>query len=91
MGDRYIKVSARDVLRVLAGDIRPEELFHFGNFNRVPKPEHNYFKKFLDQKFRIVSVGLEESPYDDTDLILEFDGPDPAVSPFVNPKAKPGK
>ena len=39
------------------------------------------------KKMRIAGVKVEESSYDDNYLVFEFDGPDPALSQFTNPKA----
>jgi hypothetical protein len=91
MGATRIKVSTRDVLRVLAGEVNPDELFDFGDRNANQNQGFNYFKQLFDKRFRIASVSLEETPYDDDYLVLEFDGPDPALSPFINLKTKPDK
>lgn len=91
MGATRIKVSARDVLRVLAGEVNPDELSDPEGRNTNQNQKFNYFKRFVDERFRIIGVGLEETPYDDDNIVIEFDSFDPAFSPFVNPKTKPHK
>lgn len=86
-----IKVSARDVLRALAGEVNPDELSDPEGRNTNQNQRFNYFKRFSDKRFPIVGVSLEETPYDDDNLVIEFDSSDPAFSPFINPKAKPDK
>jgi hypothetical protein len=87
---KEIKISASAVLGLLAGVVTQEELFKALKFwpwdNSSPFP--NPFKDFLNQKMRIVEIEVKDTPYDDSNLIFKFDGPDPAISPFVNPKTK---
>jgi hypothetical protein len=91
MGATRIKVSARDVLRVLAGEVNPDELSDPEGRNTNQNQKFNYLKRFLDERFRIVGISLEETPYDDDNIVIEFDSFDPAFSAFINPKAKPHK
>jgi hypothetical protein len=85
-----ISISASAVLALLAGQITQEELFKSLGFTpRDDRPQamRNPFEYMLSQKMRVVEVGVEETKYDDDTLIFKFDGPDPATSPFTNPKA----
>jgi hypothetical protein len=77
---KEIKVSANDVLALLAGVVTQEQLFKSNPHIR------GSFEHFLSRKMRIVEVKVEETPYDESYLVFMFDGPDPAISPFKNPK-----
>jgi len=61
--------------------------------SKSPKLKHwdetrYFFKHFLNQKMRIIEIQVEDTEDDDSNLIFNFDGPDPAISPFINPKVK---
>lgn len=87
MNKNQIKISANYVLGLLSGVVTQEEL------SKSPKLKHwdetrYFFKHFLNQKMRIVEIQVEDTEDDDSNLIFKFDGPDPAISPFINPKVK---
>ena len=85
-----IRISASAVLALLAGQISQEELFKslgFKPWDDKPHAMRNPFEYMLSQKMRVIEVGVEETKYDDDNLIFKFEGPDPATSPFTNPKA----
>jgi hypothetical protein len=84
-----IRIRASAVLALLAGRITQEELFKslgFKPWSDKPGAMHNLFEFFLGASKRIVEVQVEDK-YDDSTLVFKFDGPDPAVSSYVNPKA----
>lgn len=85
-----IRISASAVLALLAGRITQEELFKsldFKPWSDKPGAMHNLFEYMLGKSMRIVEVQVEDNIYDDSTLVFKFDGPDPATSPYVNPKA----
>ena len=88
---KEIRISASDVLALLAGVVTQEKLFKslkFKPWDNDPSSIRNPFEYFLSQKMRIVDIQVEDTPYDDSTLIFKFDGPDPAISKFINPNAK---
>jgi hypothetical protein len=85
-----IRISASAVLALLAGRITQEELFKsldFSPWSDRPGATHNLFEYMLGESKRIVEVQVEDNIYDDSALVFKFGGPDPAISPYVNPKA----
>jgi hypothetical protein len=77
-----IKVSARRVLELLAGKITAEEFRLHCDFG----PEENPFRQALDR--RSVIVKIENLKGDDDDwLVVEVEGPNAAISPFVVPQS----
>lgn len=85
-----IRISASALLALLAGRITQEELFKsldFSPWSDRPGATHNLFEYMLGESKRIVEVQVEDTKYDDSTLVFKFDGPDPAISPYVNPKA----
>lgn len=85
-----IRVSASAVLALLAGRVTQEELFKalgFKPWDDRPHAMGNIFEYFLSERLRIVEIQVEDTKYDDSTLIFKFDGPDPATSAYVNPKA----
>lgn len=85
-----IRISASAVLALLAGRITQEELFKsldFSPWSDRPGATHNLFEYKLGKSMRIVEVQVENTKYDDDTLVFKFDGPDPATSSYVNPKA----
>lgn len=85
-----ISISASAVLALLAGRVTQEELFKslgFKPWDDKPHATRNLFEYVLSERLRIVEVQVEDNKYDDSTLVFKFDGPDPATSPYVNPKA----
>ena len=85
-----IKLSANLLFGLLAGSITQEEFFKAMGFKPWSDEPHawwNSFEYMLSRRMRIAGVQIEEAEHDDDTLIFDFDGPDPALSPFTNPKA----
>jgi hypothetical protein len=85
-----IRISASAVLALLAGRVTQEELFkslRFKPWDDRPGATRNFFEYVLSERLRIVEILVEDDKYDDSTLVFKFDGPDPATSPYVNPKA----
>lgn len=92
LGYRHNEISVRAsaVLALLAGKITQEELFKslgFRPWSDRPGATHNIFEYLLGKSMRIVEVQVEDTKYDDSTFVFKFDAPDPATSPYVNPKA----
>jgi hypothetical protein len=79
MSEKEIKVSANDIFALLAGVITQEDLFKSWDKTISTRKA---FKHFFNKKMRIIAVQGDFS-----NLIFKFDGPDAAISPFINPKA----
>ena len=77
--DKEVRISASSVLSLLAGKITQEELF-----KSLGLP--NSFEYFLSKRMRIVEIKIEDTIKDDSTLVIKFDGPDPAISLYTNPK-----
>ena len=74
-----IRVSARAVLQALSGNIRVRE----SAGHSIPV---QIFQAQINEGRVIKSIQLERSEHEDDDwLVIEFDGPDPAVSPYRTP------
>jgi hypothetical protein len=75
---------------LLAGRITQEALFKsldFSPWSDRPGATHNLFEYMLGERMHIVEVQVEDTKYDDSALVFKFDRPDPATSPYINPKA----
>lgn len=86
-----IKLSANLLFGLLAGSITQEEFFKamgFKPWSDEPHAWRNSFEYMLSKRMRIAGVEVEGTEHDDDTLVFNFDGPDPALSPFTNPKAK---
>ena len=84
-----IKLPARIMLDLLACRITQDEFLdiqHFGNKTR------NFFADELDCGRLISNIRIERQPSRDDDwIVIEFEGPDAAISPYrvpmiANPK-----
>lgn len=84
MSNQQIKVSSNDILALLAGVITQEELFKSWDNTISTRSAFHYF---LSKKMRIVEVQVIDQG-DVSNLIFKFDGPDAAISPFINPKTE---
>ncbi|MEK6279175.1 MAG: hypothetical protein AABN95_02370 [Acidobacteriota bacterium] len=89
VSDKKIKISASAVLSLLAGAVTQAELFNSLGF----KPQstkagaiRNPFEYVLNKKMRIDRISVEETSHDDSHLVFYFEGRDPALSAFSNPK-----
>lgn len=86
-----VSISASAVLALLAGRVTQEELFKALRFKPWSNKTHatrNLFEDILSRNMRIVEIQIEDTKHDDSTIIFKFDGPDPATSPYINPKAK---
>jgi hypothetical protein len=86
---REISIPSSSVFALLAGKITQDELFESLGFKPSEDGRQtirNLFEYKLEQKMRIVEVKVEPRAYDDDMLTFVFDGPDPAISPFVVPQ-----
>jgi hypothetical protein len=84
MTDNEIRISARSVLELLAGEITQERFFELYDF----KSDGNPFENMLREHKLISAASLERGgdEQDDDWLRFEFVGPDAAISPFRAPK-----
>jgi hypothetical protein len=90
MSDTEVKLSASAVLGLLAGTVTQEELFRTLGFkpqSTKPSAIRNPFDYMLSRKMRLHEIVVEETTHDDGYLVFRFEGRDPALSSFVNPKA----
>jgi hypothetical protein len=89
VSDREIKVSASAVHGLLAGVISQAQFSQtlgFGKQGDELSVIQNPFSYMLKRKMRIKEIVVEDTAHDDSNLLFRFDGPDPALSPFMNPK-----
>jgi hypothetical protein len=89
VSNQEIKVSANAVYALLAGVISPaqfSETLGFGKRMNESSAVQTPFTYMLERKMRIKEILVEDTAHDDSKLIFKFDGPDSALSPFVNPK-----
>jgi hypothetical protein len=84
VGDTDIKISARSVLELLAGEITQERFLELHSFNSSMNP----FRSMLRDYKLISAVSLERgtNEQDDDWIKFEFDSTDAAISPFRLPK-----
>lgn len=91
VSDKQIKISASAVLGLLAEAVTPEQLFSSLGFRPHSKKAsaiRNPFDYMLSRKMRLREISIEDTQYDDSYLIFKFEGQDPALSDFTNPKLK---
>lgn len=89
VSDKEIKISASAVLGLLAEAVTPAELFKslgFRPHSNKPTAFRNPFDYMLSRKMRLREIAVEDTPYDDSCLVFKFEGRDPALSEFTNPK-----
>lgn len=89
VSDKEITVSANAVYGLLAGVISQaqfSETLGLGKRGNELSLIQTPFTHMLERKMRIKEIVVEETAHDDSKLIFKFDGPDPALSAFVNPK-----
>jgi hypothetical protein len=90
MSDTEVKISESAVLGLLAGVVTQDELFRSLGFrpqSTKPSAIGNPFDYMLRQKMRLQEILIEETAHDKSYLVFRFEGKDPALSAFVNPKA----
>jgi len=91
MSDHEIRISASAVLGLFAEAVTPAELFAslgFKPHSSKASAIRNPFEYMLSRKMRLREVAVEDTPRDDSYLVFKFDGPDPALSEFTNPKER---
>jgi hypothetical protein len=91
VSDNEVKISASAVLGLLAEAVTPAELFEslgFRPHSSKASAIRNPFDYMLSRKMRLREVVVEDTQYDDSYLVFKFDGPDPALSSFNNPKRR---
>jgi len=89
MSDNEIKISESAVLGLLSGAVTQDELFKtlgFGPQAQKPSATRNPFEYMLSRKMRLREIQIEETTNDDNYVIFRFEGRDPALSAFTNPK-----
>lgn len=94
VSDKEIKISARTLLELLAGEISQDEFFkahHFVHTEGELYPPFNPFFRHLKAGRLIAATTIEvsEKEEDDDWIIIRFGNPDPAVSPFTVPPDAP--
>jgi len=90
MSDTEVKISEGAVLALLAGGVTQDELFRSLGFkpqSSKPWALRNPFDYMLSRKMRLQEILIEETAHDKSYLVFRFEGQDPALSAFVNPKA----
>lgn len=84
VGSTEIEFSARSILNLLSGKVKPEHLFYHS-----PNP----FAEMLKEGRLIKEIRIKRTREDDDDewMIFKFGDPDPAVSPFIVPMSSTSK
>jgi len=91
---KKLKISASAVLGLLAEAVTPEQLFEslgFRPHSKKPSAIRNPFDYMLSRKMRLREISIEDTQYDDSFLVFKFEGQDPALSDFTNPKSTGGE
>jgi hypothetical protein len=87
-GTRF-QLSARYLMEALAVDGASDKLAEIYGFGKEGRPSNPFLNAIAKGK-TIAAVKIERHPNEDDDLIeFVFEGPDPAVSRFEVPDAKP--
>lgn len=89
MKGNTIKISTRALTELLAGKIEPDQFLREHSL----KPMRDGHKTFPFFEFQLQQGNLLKNAFvepdkhkDDDWIVLEYDGPDPATSPFRTPK-----
>lgn len=83
MSGKAVKISARLVQELLAGDVTPESFAEFHGWGQKPGDMPNPFKRFLKLGELISDINVFDcGDEDDNQLEFRFGTPDPAISPF---------
>lgn len=86
MKEKQIKLSSRTLVDLLAGRIEQEQFFkdHGSDSFNV----RNFFNKQLANGRMITELAIESTDEKDDDwIVIRFENPDPAISPFLGTKA----
>lgn len=83
MGGKVVKISARLVQELLAGEVSTERFREFHGWGREPGGLPNPFARSLGRGELISAINVVDcGNEDDNQLEFHFGPPDPAVSPF---------
>lgn len=88
VSDSEIRIWANNIFTLLEGKITLDKFFELSKFKDCyfdSTQTSNPFDHFHKLKKRLVEVRVEEK-HDLTYLVFKFDGPDPAIADFINPK-----
>lgn len=88
VSDSEIRLCANNLFALLEGAVTQDRFFELSRFKDCyfgSTHVFNPFEHFHRLKKRIVEIRVEEE-HDSTYLVFKFDGPDPAISNFINPK-----
>ena len=89
MKGNTIKISARALTELLAGKIEPEQFLKEHGFRPIQEGHKAipFFEIQLEQGNLLKNAFVEPDEHKDDDwIVLEYAGPDPAISPFRIPK-----
>jgi hypothetical protein len=89
MQGKTIKISARSLTELLAGRLDQKQFLEQYGFTLTERNPHPvpFFELQLRQGHTLRNAFVERDQHKDDDLIVfEYDGPDPAISPFRVPK-----
>lgn len=87
MQDKTIKISARALTELLAGKIELQKFREDHGFSPHPLDPNGvtfpFFERQLASGNTLQNAFVEKEPQKDDDwIVLEYEGPDPAISPF---------
>jgi hypothetical protein len=86
MGGNTIRISARLVQELLAGQVTPERFADFHRWGNEPGGGPNPFERALLRGELISAINVIDcGDEDDNQFEFHFGPPDPAVSPFRRP------
>lgn len=84
MGGKKIKISARDLLALMAGELDQERFV-----KHYDAGGGNFFKHCLQRGQLIAAASVERTPDEDDDWVtFEIGVPDPAIAPFAKLTSK---
>jgi len=89
MTSNTIKISARELTELLAGKIEPEQFRKQHGFEPIQAGQvaNPFFERQLAMGNTLKNSFIEPNEHkDDNWIVLEYNGPDPAISPFRIPK-----
>lgn len=95
MQDKTIKISARSLTDLLAEKVTLQQFLENHNFkphSLAPKEDTSFqfFAHQVNNGHTLKKASVEKHEHIDDDwIVLEYDGPDPAISPYRTPKPKP--
>lgn len=84
-----IRISARALTELLAGRIEPKRFLEENGFKPVEAGQHAFpfFEWQLNRGNTLKNAFVEREPHKDDDwIVLEYSGPDPAISSYCVPE-----